>query len=191
MEPVAAPVALQNELARAALGGDRLALRQFLVHIAPAVRGICRSVIGRDSSELEDVIQDCLIEVVRALPKFRFESDVSHYVGKISLRRAIGLRKRLRAQMKSSLADTVASHVETFDDARAARAVLVRNLLDEMNEDQAMALRLRLMLGYSTTEIAEITGVSVNTVKTRLRLGKNQLRQWLKRIGEGPRARSV
>jgi DNA-directed RNA polymerase specialized sigma24 family protein len=50
-------------------------------------------------------------------------------------------------------------------------------------------LRLRLMLGHSIDEIASITGVSVNTVKTRLRLGKNRLREQLERSGEGPRVR--
>jgi RNA polymerase sigma-70 factor (ECF subfamily) len=70
-----------------------------------------------------------------------------------------------------------------------SRADLVRKLLDELNETQSTVLRLRLMLGHSIGEIASITGVSVNTVKTRLRLGKNQLRRWLKRSGEVPSAR--
>ena len=77
----------------------------------------------------------------------------------------------------------------SFDDGTEARADLVRNLLDELNQEQANVLRLRLMLGHSIGEIACITGVSQNTVKTRLRLGKIQLRRWLERSGEGPRAR--
>ena len=64
----------------------------------------------------------------------------------------------------------------------------MRNLLDDLNESQATVLLLRLMLGHSINEIACITGVPANTVKTRLRLGKNQLRRWLERKGEGSRA---
>jgi DNA-directed RNA polymerase specialized sigma24 family protein len=70
------------------------------------------------------------------------------------------------------------------DDGTDSRADLLRNLLDDLRKEQANALRLRLMLGHSIGEIAGITGVSQNTVKNRLRLGKIQLRRWLKRMGE-------
>ncbi len=179
-----------NQLARGALRGDPFALRQFLRAIAPLVRSVCRGIMGRENSELEDAIQDCLIDVVRALPQFRFEADVSHYATKITMRRAIASRQRARARsMRYASMDLYSQPVASFDHAFEARADLVRNLLDELNEAQATVLRLRLMLGHSIGEIACITGVSVNTVKTRLRLGKNQLRRRLERSGEGPRAR--
>jgi RNA polymerase sigma-70 factor (ECF subfamily) len=146
--------------------------------------------MGRHHPDLEDAIQDCLVDVVRALPQFRFESDVAHYVTKISLRRSIAARQRARA--RSTRLATMDAHdrrFPSFDDGTEARADLVRNLLDELNQEQANVLRLRLMLGHSIGEIACITGVSQNTVKTRLRLGKIQLRRWLERSGEGPRAR--
>jgi RNA polymerase sigma factor (sigma-70 family) len=179
-----------NELARAALGGERFAVRNFLHGTAPLVRSVCRGVMGRFHPDIEDTIQDCLIDVVRALPQFRFEADVSHYITKIALRRAITLRKRARFRAKYHTGlDLSAAPMTTFDDSLEARADLVRALLDELNQSQATVLRLRLMLGHSISEIASITGVSPNTVKTRLRLGKNQLRHWLRRSGEAPRAR--
>jgi RNA polymerase sigma-70 factor, ECF subfamily len=179
-----------NQLARSAMQGAPFALRQFLGAIAPLVRSVCRGVMGRENLELEDTIQDCLIDVVRALPQFRFEADVSHYATKITMRRAIASRQRARDRsMKFASMDLQARPDANFDHALEARADLVRNLLDELNEAQATVLRLRLMLGHSIGEIASITGVSVNTVKTRLRLGKIQLRRWLERSGEGPRAR--
>jgi RNA polymerase sigma-70 factor, ECF subfamily len=179
-----------NELTRAALLGDAFAVHRFLGAIAPLVRSICRGVMGRHNPDLEDAIQDCMVDIVRALPQFRFESDVTHYATKITIRRAITARQRARARSKWYAAMNV--HDLPFvisDDGTEARADLVRNLLDELNQEQANVLRLRLMLGHSIGEIACITGVSLNTVKTRLRLGKIQLRRWLERSGECPRAR--
>jgi RNA polymerase sigma-70 factor (ECF subfamily) len=179
-----------NDVARQALEGNHFAIRQFLRAVAPRVRGICRGVMGRDHAELEDAIQDCLVDVVRALPQFRFEADVSHYVTKIAMRRAIHARQRSRARWQQYAAmDLGAIPVMPFDDGIEARANLVRNLLDELGDPQSTVLRLRLMLGHSIGEIASITGVSVNTVKTRLRLGKDYLRRQLERSGESPRAR--
>lgn len=174
-----------NDTARAALRGDQIAVRDFLRGVAPIVRRICRGIMGREHSELEDAIQDCLVDVARALPQFRFESSVTHYVTKIAMRRAIASRQRARDRTRQQATlDPSALPVASQEGMPDARANLVRSLLDELNEDQATALLLRVMLGHSIEEIASITAVSVNTVKTRLRLGKNQLRYWLERRGE-------
>jgi len=181
----AAKQAELDDRARAALGGDPSALREFLRAVAPIVRRACRGVMGRDNPELEDAIQDCLIDVARSLPQFRFEGSAAHYVTKIAMRRAIATRDRARAREKQQ------ATLEASDlpgPTPAAHADLVRNLLDDLNEAQARALLMRIMLGHSIDEIATMTGVSVNTVKTRLRLAKLQLRRWLQRRGEGRRA---
>ncbi len=185
-----APVSSLNDVVRGAVHGDSFALRDFLRAIAPMVRRICRGVLGREDPELEDAIQECLIDIARALPHFRFESDVSHYVTKIALRRAIAARQRARARARQHTTLSPADlPVANLDGAPTAYADLMRNVFDDLNETQATALLLRIMLGHSIEEIASITGVSVNTVKTRLRLGKKQLRRWLERRGDGPRAR--
>jgi RNA polymerase sigma-70 factor (ECF subfamily) len=179
-----------NASVREVLRGNPFATRHLLQAIAPLVRSICRGVMGREHPEIEDAIQDCLVDVVRALPQFRFEADVSHYVTKITMRRAIALRQRARVRAQKHVEmDACAVPVTTFDEGVEARANLIRALLDELGEAQSTVLRLRLMLGHSIDEIASITGVSVNTVKTRLRLGKNRLRRQLERSGECPRAR--
>jgi RNA polymerase sigma-70 factor (ECF subfamily) len=185
----AAPADLDDR-ARAALRGDASALRDLLGAIAPLVRRVCRGVMGHQTPDLEDTIQDCLLEVVRSLPQFRFEGSVSHYVTKIAMRRAITSRERARALSKQHAAlDPATMSIASFDAALEARAELVRHLLDDLNETQARALLLRIMLGHSIDEIASMTGVSVNTVKTRLRLAKEQLRRWLQRSGDVRRER--
>jgi RNA polymerase sigma-70 factor (ECF subfamily) len=187
-EDAARHEALDNA-ARAALGGDPSALREFLRAVAPIVRRVCRGVMGRDNPELEDAIQDCLIDVARSLPQFRFEGAVAHYVTKIAMRRAIATRDRARALAKQhATLDASNLPVASIDRTPAAHTELVSSLLDDLNEAQAKALLMHIMLGHSIDEIASMTGVSANTVKTRLRLAKEQLRRWLRRSGEGRRA---
>jgi len=175
--------------ARAALGGDPSALRDFLRAVAPIVRRVCRGVMGRDNPELEDAIQDCLIDVARSLTQFRFEGSAAHYVTKIAMRRAIALRDRARERAKQQ-ATLEASNLPdaSLNRSPSAHAELVSNLLDDLNEAQAKALLMHIMLGHSIDEIATMTGVSANTVKTRLRLAKERLRRWMRRRGEGRRA---
>ncbi len=75
---------------------DPATVRRFLEGIAPSVRGVCRAVIGSRHADLEDAIQECLIEILRALPKYRFEGTIVGYASRIALRCAISARKRGR-----------------------------------------------------------------------------------------------
>ena len=135
--------------------------------------------MGAQHTELEDTIQDCLIDVTRALPSYRFEGNLIGYVSKIAVRRALVARRRSVARVR---------HLQLLEDLRdqaavdpgigdIERAEVMRDLIRRLRPIQAETLVLRAVLGFSMEEIAGLTEVSVNTVKTRLRLGKNALRR--------------
>ena len=135
--------------------------------------------MGAQHAELEDTIQDCLIDVTRALPSYRFEGNLIGYVSKIAVRRALVARRRSVARVR---------HLQLLEDLRdqaavdpgigdIERAEVMRDLIRRLRPIQAETLVLRAVLGFSMEEIAGLTEVSVNTVKTRLRLGKTALRR--------------
>ena len=64
------------------------------------------------------------------------------------------------------------------------RRQLLGALLGEIPEAQAETLALRVALGHSIDEVAAITRAPINTVRSRLRLGKDALRA---RIAADPR----
>jgi RNA polymerase sigma factor (sigma-70 family) len=171
-----------NGLAREALGGEPEALRRFLHAILPAIRRACRGVLGPRHPDLEDVTQDCLIDATRALPDYRAEGNLLHYVTKISIRRAIASRRRGAARTRHlQLLEDLQDEPVLIDDnaGQIEQAETVRALIRQLRPIQAEALVLRVVLGYTVEEIASITDAPVNTVKTRLRLGKNTLRALL------------
>src|SRR4051794_21178346 len=89
-----------DSLARAALGHEAEAVRRFLLAISPVIRRACRSVMGSQHTDLEDTFQDCLIDVTRALPSYRFEGNLIGYVSKIAVRRALVSRRRSVARVR-------------------------------------------------------------------------------------------
>ena len=187
----AAERASLDSLARAALGHEPAAVRRFLLAISPAIRRACRSVMGAQHTDLEDTIQECLIDVTRALPSYRFEGTLIGYVSKIAVRRALVSRRRSVARVRHlQLLEDLHDQAPVVD-ANAAeieRAEVMRDLIRRLRPIQAETLVLRAVLGFSMEEIAQLTEVSVNTVKTRLRLGKNALRRLLVwRAGKVPR----
>jgi len=188
--PKAEPASLDG-LAREALGQEPDAIRKFLAAIAPAIRRACRGVMGAGHTDLEDTIQDCFIDATRALPSYRFQGGLLAYVTKIAVRRALASRRRSVArvrhlQLLEDLHDELPvpdANVEEIE-----RAEVMRDLIRRLRPVQAETLVLRVVLGFSVEEIALSTEVSVNTVKTRLRLGKKTLRQLLTvHAGQAPR----
>jgi RNA polymerase sigma-70 factor (ECF subfamily) len=169
-------------LAREALGRDPEAVRRFLLAIAPAIGRACRGVMGARHPDLEDTIQECLVDVTRGLSSYRFEGSLLGFVTKIAVRRALVSRRRSVARIR---------HLQLLDDLRdeapvadasvgeLERAEVMRDLIHRVRPIQAETLVMRVVLGFTVEEIALATGVSVNTVKTRLRLGKKSLRKLL------------
>lgn len=189
--PKAAEPASLESLARGALGQEPNAVRRFLLAVSPAIRRACRSVLGGQHADLEDTIQDCLIDVTRALRGYRFEGNLLGYVSKIAVRRALVSRRRNVARVRHlQLLEDLQDELPAVE-ANAGeleRAELMRVLIRRLRPIQAETLVLRAVLGFSIEEIAQLTEVSVNTVKTRLRLGKNSLRQLLVwHAGKAPR----
>jgi len=179
-EPARSPA---MELARAAAAGDVAATRLLLDSLAPRIERIVHMVMGGAHADADDVAQQALIAIVQALPSFRGECEPKSYASRIAVRVAVAARKRARARMArvqdAVEADAIASDQELPAEAVRAsrRKAVIRELLTELPDEQAETLALRIMLGWSLEEVADATGAPVNTVRSRLRLGKQALRR--------------
>jgi RNA polymerase sigma factor (sigma-70 family) len=160
---------------------DSATVRRFLEGIAPSVRGVCRAVMGPGHADLEDAVQECLIEILRALPKYRFEGTIVHYASRIALRCSIAARKRgrNREQRARALADLESANATSGKQDAGPGLWFLCGIIDELPRVQAEAVVMRMVLGYTVEEIAVATQVSVNTSKSRLRVAKEYLRRRL------------
>lgn len=153
--------------------------RELLLHITPAVLGAVRRVIGHRHPEEEDLAQEALKAFIVALPNFRGECTLRHFARRIAVQRCIdGIRRsQTRRKGLELLANsTVASEHPQLVPQQRLRAAW-NDALTQVSTSQAEALGLRYVLGYSVDEIAETAGVSRNTVKSRLRVAKDRLRE--------------
>ena len=65
-------------VATAAMVGHESAVRTFVLTIGPHILRVVRKVLGPQHPDIDDVAQECVFEVVDALPKWRGESTVMH-----------------------------------------------------------------------------------------------------------------
>ncbi len=171
-------------LARAAQRGDGAATRRLLEALGPRLLRTVRGVLGASHPELDDALQEALIALVRALPAFRGEGDVTGYAVRITLRASIAARRRYRARAPEPEAEESAADAAQPSEVLAARRrEIFRRLLDELPEAQAEALVLRVVLGHSLEETAAITGAPENTIRSRIRLAREGLKKRIEAEG--------
>lgn len=173
-------------LARLAGAGDPAATRQFLSAVWPVIGRMVAGVLGSQHPEVDDVVQQSLIAVCQALPAFRGECHPAGYASRIALHVALRARRnasvrrtRSEALAQYSLSEPESAPHEELGGERRKRAL--RDLLTALPEEQADALGLRVLLGWSLDEVARASGVPVNTVRSRVRLAKEALRRKLER----------
>jgi RNA polymerase sigma factor (sigma-70 family) len=177
----------QDELARLAdlaARGDARAIRTFVVLIGPHLLRVVRRVLGTHHPDVDDVVQEAVFSVIRALPKFRGECTVLHFVCRLAVLTATGAQRRDAALKRPQARDEqdvelLTHSLPTVDDAVIARisAEAVRGLLATLPPAQAETLALQAILGYTLEEIATATGAPIETVHSRLRLAKQLLRR--------------
>jgi RNA polymerase sigma factor (sigma-70 family) len=172
-------------LAMAASAREPGAVRTFLVEMGPHILRVVRSVLGPRDPDLEDVAQECSFALIDALATFRGDCAVVHFTKRITLLTALNARRRERAFKRARERD-LAREVDDFAGAdpgpereAAARASLrlIRELQATLPAGQAEALALHVVLGYTLSEMAESSGVPLETWRSRLRLAKSALRQ--------------
>jgi RNA polymerase sigma-70 factor (ECF subfamily) len=171
-------------LARAAVS-DADAMAELLLAVAPAVVRAVRVVLGPRAVDLEDVKQQALLNVMRAVPGFRGECHPAGFASRIALHTALSARRRARGE-RLVFSDAVDIHEmappgprRTDAEIALYRRHFVRDLLLRLPQEQAEVLALHVILGHSLPEIGAATATPLATVKSRLRLAKEYLRKVL------------
>ena len=153
---------------------------QQFERVAHAYRGALQRLAAayeRDPHEQEDLVQDILFALWRALPSFRGECSERTFVYRVAHNRALTHRRRLpRRGEELARADAVAD--PRADPSERAEAVQRREyLFDAVRRlprayRQVVTLRLE---DLSNAEIAEVLGVNENTVAIRLTRARKAL----------------
>jgi len=185
--PTAPPQQRHDELARLAdeAGrGSEPALRTLLTTLTPQLLRVVRRVLGPAHPDLEDVTYEAAYAVIEALPRFRGEGTVRHFACRVAVLTAMNVQRRELAskrarQREQSDPESFASQTPGPDHHAASNSLLpiVRELMCTLPEALAEALSLHVVLGYTVAEIAESSGVPLETVRSRLRLAKQSLRK--------------
>jgi RNA polymerase sigma-70 factor, ECF subfamily len=162
--------------------GDLTGFDELYDDLAPVVYGIVLSVL-RDPLQSEEVTQEVLLEIWRMAPRYNpAKGSVMAWTATIAHRRAVdrvrseqrAAERTLRVAESSLAEDDVVSTVEMRLDHER-----VRRCMDNLTDLQRESLTLAYYRGLSYREVAELLGVALGTVNTRMRDGLIRLRDCL------------
>jgi RNA polymerase sigma-70 factor (ECF subfamily) len=174
-----------DELVVEAMSGDRDAVARLLEVIRPLVARYCRGRLGpvdRSYLSADDVAQEVCLAVLTALPGYRVQGKpFLAFVYGIAAHKVIDAHRAVSRGRTDPVPD-VPETVETGagPEQRALHGELsaqLRGLLAELPEKQREILVLRVVVGLSAEETAEIVGASPGAVRVAQHRALSRLRK--------------
>lgn len=185
-EPVLDDAALLTALAR----GDETAARSLYLRTRPHVERTVQRLLGRGDSEHDDVVQGAMIAVVSSIGRFRGESSLDTWVGRVTANTVFKAIRKRRHDRRLVVVDEegvalAASPRATSADVEARDLVhRVRTILAAMDPVKAYTVMLFDVCGYDVREIAEITEASAAAAQSRLVRGRAELHERIEKDPE-------
>ena len=125
--------------------------------------------IVKDSDTAQDIVQDTLIRIWNSDRTFPDIKELTWYLYRSTYNNAL-FHLRTQASRQNILRKMVAEEVELRK---------LRELIDRLPEERKKILLMSIQ-GHSGNEIADLLGISINTVKTQKNRGFKYLREKLK-----------
>ena len=161
----------------------RFVFEDVAQELSDPLRRYLERLVGNRATA-DDLVQETLVKIARALPDFEGRSSVKTWAFTIASRVATDhfRRPHSRAQM----VEIDESAPVLVDDAEIDQRLVidemnscVREVIDSLPEDYRMALVLHDLEGQTAAQTAEIVGCSLATAKIRIHRARLRLKEAL------------
>jgi RNA polymerase sigma factor (TIGR02999 family) len=170
-------------------GGDASALDRLAPLVYPDLQGLAHAYLRRGTPpvtlQTTAVVNDLFVKLISKPPR-RLESRRHFYVLAAKMIRAalVDHYRQVRAEKRGGEAARVPLHEElAWVDANGPEVVAFDRALielEQLDKEQAALFSMRFLLGCTSEETAELSGLSKATVDRRVRLARAWLFQRLR-----------
>lgn len=172
------------------LGSER-AFGQLVHAHQEAVRRFLRRLTAGDEMRADDLAQETFIRAWQGLSSFRQLSGFQTWLLSIAYRVFLDDERAQKRSPLSHEGEGITSidhtpaglHQSSHEASKAGLAIDLDSALATLSETERTCVTLQCVEGQSIKEIATITGMNENTVKSHLLRGKKNLANYLKRNG--------
>ena len=177
--------------------GDKKAFDGLVVRHKDRIFNLCYRFLG-DYEEANDSAQEAFVKAYGSLNSFRLESTFSTWLYRIAVnvcKNKLGSSayKAKRKMVSLDNPGTPSNEIPPMEIPNGApsplarmeekeKMTLVQRALDNLTADFKMVVTLRDVEGLSYEDIAEITGLNLGTVKSRIARARTDLRNRLRGV---------
>jgi RNA polymerase sigma-70 factor, ECF subfamily len=195
--PLRVPEQEETAWIRAFAEGSVEAFDKLVLRYKDRVFNLCYRMLG-DYDEAHDCAQETFVKVYRSLKNFRFEANFSTWLYTIAANTCRNRVKSSEYRYRKRMVridppvawDGEETSMDLVDPAPSALAQLTRQeqeaalqkAIDTLTPDHKTVVVLRDIEGLSYEEIANITGYSSGTVKSKLARARHRLCEQLKGV---------
>ncbi|MCS6848439.1 MAG: RNA polymerase sigma factor [Anaerolineae bacterium] len=183
--------AVELALIERVVANDQSAITQLFYEYEPAVsRYIVHTVPDINEQDLQDVVQETFIGVLRSAKDYRGDSSLSTWILRIAHYKAIDALRRRRVMNKreETIENMSSDEVSFVGDASAdveedvvseQDIMLVRRALAMLPPDQRQALTLRYVNGLRVDDVAATMRITRRRAELLITRGRAELRRRL------------
>ena len=169
---------------RVASGGDLEAFKKLFEHFAPRIKGFMLKA-GCSTDEAEEIAQNALIAVWRKAGQFDpATTGAAAWIFTIARNQRIDLFRRTARTSRLQSDEMLSGASDPADSAeimlsRVEDTARVRDAVERLSSEQSRVIQLSFIEERPHPEIANLLGIPLGTVKSRIRLAMNRLRHLL------------
>jgi RNA polymerase sigma-70 factor (ECF subfamily) len=176
----------EKQLIQRAIQGDEAAMRALWARHSPHVDAVVRRLVGNDLDLAADIAQEVWIQIFRALPQYRGDSQFGTWAHRIAVNRTLNaLRKTRRlAKIETDVEEDTAM-VEQ-DPERSLIVQSIETAAAKLSPGARAVFLLHDVEGYTHEEIAERLGITSGGSKSQLFKARAKLRTLLAHLVDSP-----
>lgn len=176
----------ENQLIPRALQGDETAMRLIWSRHAPHIDAVVRRLVGPDLDLAADIAQEVWIQIFRALPQYRGDSQFGTWAHRIAVNRTLNALRKTRRLAKIETEVEEDSAVVDSDPDRALMLETIENAARQLSPGARTVFLLHDVEGFTHEEIAERLGITSGGSKSQLFKARAKLRTLLAHLVDTP-----
>ena len=169
-----------------AIQGDEAAMRALWTRHAPHIDAVVRRLVGNDLDLAADIAQEVWIQIFRALPQYRGDSQFGTWAHRIAVNRTLNALRKTRRLAKIETTVEEDSAMVDVDPDRSLMMQTIETAATKLSPGARAVFMLHDVEGFTHEEIAERLGITSGGSKSQLFKARAKLRTLLAHLVDTP-----
>ena len=170
---------------RRAIDGDERALRLLWSRYAPRIDAVVLRLAG-DADLAADIAQEVWMQIFRALPGYRGDSQFGTWAHRIAVNRTLNALRKARRTSRMEVEITEDAALVEADDDRSFVAASIERAAARLPQGARTVFMLHDVEGYTHEDIARELGITPGASKSQLFKARAKLRRLLAHLVDVP-----